>query len=366
MVYININLLSEFAYEFLEYLNKYSKNLKFEDFIKNDQDDDEILLIASTGEFNIEHNNIKFDVKYEQKGDPIAINNTIDYYKELTIECKHHDDRTKDIEEIKKLFYEIKKDIREPLKDRIRIYIPNNTRWEKLTIIPKRDLTTIFLDNLNDITDDINNFMNSEDEYIKRGVKYKRNYLLYGPPGTGKTSVITSIASKYDLDIFMMSLSNQITDIIFMKLISKLPNKSLLVLEDIDCLFSHRNEKNNLNFSTILNTLDGFACKNRMITFMTTNHKNKLDSALIRPGRIDYVYEFSYATKKQTQEMFISYFPENNSFEILYKKIQDKKITTAALQKFFFENRNNENIIDKLDLLDDLVDQYKSYNNMYC
>ena len=141
-----------------------------------------------------------------------------------------------------------------------------------------------------------------------------------------------------------------------------------LILEDIDCLFSHcRESKTNVSFSTILNTLDGFACKNRLITFMTTNHKDRLDHALVRPGRIDYIFELSYAKRSQMLEMFKSYFPESDIFENLYQHIKSKKISTAAFHKFLFDNRDNTDILNSqsLQLLDDLTEQYKSYQNMY-
>jgi chaperone BCS1 len=37
---------------------------------------------------------------------------------------------------------------------------------------------------------------------------------------------------------------------------------------------------------------------------MTTNHREKLDPALIRPGRVDHEVEFENATRKQAQELF--------------------------------------------------------------
>jgi len=365
MVKIQVNLFDEFSYDLLNYLSKFSKNLQFDRFKKNKHNKDEVVLTASFGNFDFTFNSIIFNCEYQHKGKVVSTNHGPDYYKYIIIECKYHNNKDKDSEEIKKFFLEIKEDIRPALEKEIRVCIPNNGRWDILSTIPKRERTTIFLDNLDEIINDINNFMKAEDEYKIRGVKYKRNYLLHGHPGTGKTSIITLIASIYDLDVFMMNLSNNLTDTVFMKLISKLPKRSLLVLEDIDCLFTPNDGPSNLSFSAILNTLDGFACKNRMITFMTTNYIEKLDSALIRPGRIDCIYEFKYATKTQIQNMFNSYFPSNNSFKSLYKKIKNKKITTAALQKFFFENRNNRDIISKLDLLNNLTEQYKSYNNMY-
>ena len=51
-----------------------------------------------------------------------------------------------------------------------------------------------------------------------------------------------------------------------------------------------------VSFSCILNILDGMGRKHKMITFMTTNHLDRLDPALIRPGRIDKSLLFDYVT----------------------------------------------------------------------
>ena len=356
--------MSEFSDELLSYLSSYSDTLQFEDFQKDSYDNDEMLLIAAFGDYDIVYNSINFKVSYKKLGDPLVTPNGIDTPKELCIMCNHHSNRDKDLKEIEKFFFGIKTNVRPELEDSIRVYVPNSGRWDKLSTIPKRSLNSIFIDNLDNIIRDITNFMDSKEEYVRRGIKYKRNYLLHGPPGTGKTSFITSVASMYNLDVFMVNLNTNINDIVFMKIISKLPERSLLVLEDVDFLFGD-NKNNSINFSTILNTLDGFACKNRLITFMTTNHKEKLDPALIRPGRIDCIYEFSYATRTQIKSMIESYFPSNTFFNSFYETIKRRKITTAALQKFLFENRQSENIMENIGMLDNLAEQYKTYENMY-
>ena len=63
--------------------------------------------------------------------------------------------------------------------------------------------------------------------------------------------------------------------------------------------------------------------------------------------------------------MFLSYFNDINLFNDLYSKIKEKKMSTAAFYKFLFENRDESDIISKLDILNNLTEQYKGYQNMY-
>jgi len=266
----------------------------------------------------------------------------------------------KDKEEITKFIGEINLVYNKAPSDKIMVYLGNKT-WEKLSLLNKREVSSIFLPNIEELYNDIRLFMDSEKKYMDKGIKYKRNYLLYGPPGTGKTSLITTIASSYNQNIYMISMNNMKDDQ-FIKLISKIPRNSILVLEDIDVMFG---KDSNISISCILNTLDGIACKDKLLTFMTTNHKDKLEKSLLRPGRIDYILEFSFAKKDEIKDMFYTYYERNNNFDSFYEIIKRKKITTAALQKFFFENTSYQKMIKNTDQLNNLIDQYKSYENLY-
>ena len=114
--------------------------------------------------------------------------------------------------------------------------------WGELSSLPKRALETVVLDKeeRSNIINDIQNFIDSEDEYLNSGIPYKRNYLLEGKPGTGKTSLIFAIASHLDMDLCVMNFSAGLDDINFMDAISNMNDNSILVLEDIDCIFGDR------------------------------------------------------------------------------------------------------------------------------
>ena len=58
----------------------------------------------------------------------------------------------------------------------------------------------------------------------------------------------------------------------------------------------------------LLNTLDGIAHREEQMTFLTTNYITKLDKALIRPGRIDKIIKFTYATLSQIEMMYNKFF----------------------------------------------------------
>tara|TARA_Y100000591_G_scaffold330933_1_gene363355 strand:- start:75 stop:1190 length:1116 start_codon:yes stop_codon:yes gene_type:complete len=255
------------------------------------------------------------------------------------------------------------------IHDSRKYYLPNKKKdvivrimrghhWFKLSSLPKRPIDTVFLDNhiKDDLIKDIDLFLKNEDNYVKRGIPYKRNYLLSGPPGTGKTSFIFSIASLYNLDVCIVNLGPNVDDVAFMTSVSNLPDNSILVLEDVDSLFIERDSssqnKSFVTFSCILNILDGIGRKHKLMTFMTSNFKDKFDKALIRPGRIDKQVTFDYASKSQSKKMFLSYFPEqSDKFNLLWKKIKYKKYTTAILQSFFFNNVGSEDIMKEIDKL---------------
>lgn len=243
-----------------------------------------------------------------------------------------------------------------------------NIGWSRQSNLPKRNIDSIYINDKekDKIINDIKKFYASKEKYLKYGVPYKRVYLFEGPPGTGKTSLIFSLASLFDKNLSTITFDKKIDDSIFASSMRNLQNDSMLLLEDIDALFNERISNGNLSFSAMLNTLDGVGRRDEQIIFMTTNHINKLDDALKRPGRIDYIFSFNYPSIDQIKTMFNAYFPnQQNNFQKFYDSISDK-VTIALLQKFMFDNLECDNIIEKLPELDYLINFYNKFEgNIY-
>ena len=102
-----------------------------------------------------------------------------------------------------------------------------------------------------------------------------------------------------------------------MRALKRIPENSILVLRILTG--SLRNEKNTtVSRTDLLSAVcsipsDGFGYCHQLIIFMTTNYKCNLDSALIRPGRVDYNLHFGYATKNQIKKMFHNFFPKKTT-----------------------------------------------------
>ena len=244
-------------------------------------------------------------------------------------------------------YFNKNKDIYEFFK----VFIPSpKGHWDLISKNKKRSIDTVFIKNKDEIIKDIDEFLSSEEDYQTFGHPYKRNYLFFGPPGNGKTSLISAIASQYNLNIYLMSFSINITDEIFKKLISSLPINGLLVIEDIDGLFDEK-EKKQVSISTVLNIMDGLAKKNRLITIMTTNHYDRLSDAFKRAGRIDMNVEFDIASVDcfhQIIKFFCKYKNIDMSQEYgaiveeFYNSIKYLAPSCALVQKFIFENRKSD------------------------
>ncbi|KAM6575074.1 hypothetical protein CsatA_023401 [Cannabis sativa] len=146
----------------------------------------------------------------------------------------------------------------------------------------------------NFIINDLQKFLKRKDYYRKVGKAWKRGYLLYGPPGIGKSSLIASMANYLNFDVYDLELSKLNNDSDLRRVLVAMANRSILVIEDIDCSinFEDRNravtecEENKVTLSGLLNFIDGLwsCCGDERIIIFTTNHKERLDPALVRPA----------------------------------------------------------------------------------
>ncbi|CAO3645551.1 unnamed protein product [Cunninghamella blakesleeana] len=188
--------------------------------------------------------------------------------------------------------------------------------WRRTRSRPKRPLNTIVIPQhiKKSVLEDTNDFLKSEQWYSNLGIPYRLGILFYGSPGSGKTSLVYSMAGELGLNIYVVNLSNKgLTDDTLSELVCDTPSRCILLMEDIDSAFVQRDKgdnatSNSITFSGLLNAIDGVAAQEGRILFMTTNHIEKLDPALIRPGRIDVKIHFGNATKEQATELFTKFF----------------------------------------------------------
>lgn len=214
---------------------------------------------------------------------------------------------------------------------------------------------------------DIRDFLNSADWYRDRGIPYRRGYLLHGPPGTGKTSFVKAIAGELDYNICLINLSERgLTDDRLNHLLTNLPERSIALLEDVDAAFANRTQVSedgyrgaNVTFSGLLNAIDGAASGEDRIIMLTTNHEERLDEALLRPGRVDLKMEIGYATPEAVVGMWerfygVETFPHaQETISGLRKRFMDtlkegrlfergcQGVSTAELQGVFLFFKNN-------------------------
>lgn len=166
------------------------------------------------------------------------------------------------------------------------------------------------------VVDDLDRFLKRKEYYRRIGKAWKRGYLLHGPPGTGKSSLVAAMANYLRFNLYDLDLSEVRLNSALQRLLIAMPNKSILVIEDIDCCFDAKSREDpktsvsadagdssdssdddgiadhkqqNVTLSGLLNFIDGLwstSGEERIIVF-TTNYKDRLDPALLRPGRMD-------------------------------------------------------------------------------
>ncbi|TEB21985.1 hypothetical protein FA13DRAFT_1766524 [Coprinellus micaceus] len=236
---------------------------------------------------------------------------------------------------LKKLVLEAKREYEKDSEHRVHIFLADTSYWRFNGSRQKRPMSSIVLEPgvKEMLLADCKDFLNSEEWYAERGIPFRRGYLLHGVPGSGKTSLIHSLAGELGLDIYVVSLSAKgMSDNTLSTLMSNVPTRCILLLEDLDAAFTRgisrdekstgaptvkdkdetkkeENDGSTLSLSGLLNSLDGVAAAEGRLLFATTNHIERLDPALSRPGRMDVWVNFANATKWQAEGIFKCFFP---------------------------------------------------------
>jgi chaperone BCS1 len=195
--------------------------------------------------------------------------------------------------------------------------------------------------------------------------------LFYGPPGTGKTSLVSALAAHFGLSVYIVNLSD-FTDRSLMSAINDVPAHSVLLFEDIDCMRNSQarpgadavnghtgpvavGTKENVatqtgvTLSGLLNVLDGFHAPTGVLFVMTTNHVEKLDQALLRPGRIDYKLCLGKASDHQKVELYRRFFPDSSEAEAWeFVEASRSAETMAEFQGLLLALEQGEEPLDRL------------------
>ena len=230
-----------------------------------------------------------------------------------------------------------------------------NEFWRRDGFVPNRDFHSVVLDETikRSIVEDLEEFACDETRawYNKHCITQRRGYQFYGPPGTGKTSTIAAIATHMGRSICRLNLvAPRLTDDSLLRAVSTVKANSIIVMEDLDALFDHHREKRDaaqvVTFSGLLNAIDGLnsPCRGGMIYLFTSNHRERMDPALLRRGRVDRQFHLTFCTKAQTRAMFLRFYPDEddsaNAFtEDVHRK--SKQVSPAQLQHHFIKHRKS-------------------------
>ncbi len=234
-------------------------------------------------------------------------------------------------------------------KDVVKIYSNTDWSWDELNVLKVKTIDQVIVDDgiKSYLIRDMDRFAESNDWYEGMNIPYKRNYILFGDPGNGKTSLSLALAKHTRRDIYYMNVNNVTSDNQLYFLLKRLKPNSILLIEDIDKLFSKNEGKENtkddkrdaetkVSFSTFINCMDGVLYKRGLILIFTTNHIENIDDAILREGRTDVKIKIDNPSAELISKYFNGFFGGTN-----IKFTGEFNMPMSKVQELCIANRDN-------------------------
>jgi len=167
------------------------------------------------------------------------------------------------------------------------------------------------------------NIIENSDDVKAAGIPFKRTLLLMGRYGTGKTLTANKAAEVCSKNgwtfIAVVTSKGGEQDIVNALNFARRYEPCVVFFEDIDSVASgKRDEAINL----VLNTVDGILSKDaEVLTILTTNNVERVERALLRPGRVDEIITLGELDEKSIVGLVKAYVGDNLEGELDAKKL---------------------------------------------